>query len=444
MDEARKRLRHDIGRVIRRAVEEADPHNAVLRALQMRGSLLEICNESIDLSDAGAVRAVGAGKAAAAMARGLSDLLGDRLTGGLICAARGYGADVPGMARVDGGHPVPDRNSRVGAERAIALVRESRVGDIVFCLLSGGASAIWCLPAAGITLEEMRTTTSALLRCGADIHEINAVRKHLSGIKGGKLARAAHPARCVTLLISDVIGDRIDSIGSGPTVPDTTTFGDALDVAARFGLEKDLPAAVVRRLRAGARGEIPETPKPDDPVFAGSPVCVIASNAGALAGAAAEAGRLGYRAHIIDTPVQGEAREAGRDIVHTARELVARGTVRPPAMILWGGETTVTVRGGGRGGRNQELVLAAAIEAAGTNGMVIASVGTDGTDGETDAAGAFADGTTLRRGETVTLDARASLADNDSYTYFDRLGDLIRTGPTGTNVMDLQIVAIVR
>ncbi len=290
----------------------------------------------------------------------------------------------------------------------------------------------------------MIATTRALLRCGADILEVNAVRKHLSGIKGGFLARAVHPDRLVTLLISDVVGDRIDPIGSGPTVLDTTTFGDALDVVVRYVIEAELPAGIMQRLRMGARGETPETPKPGDTVFTGAMECIVASNSEALSAAADEANRLGYRTYLFDTRIQGEAREAGRRIIDAARDLIARQTVRPPAMILCGGETTVTVRGGGTGGRNQELVLASAIEMAGTDDMVIASVGTDGTDGPTDAAGAFADGTTLQRGEAKALEARVVLDDNDSYTYFDRLDDPVRTGPTGTNVMDIEIVAIAR
>jgi glycerate-2-kinase len=313
----------------------------------------------------------------------------------------------------------------------------------VICVLSGGASAMWCLPAAGITLDDKVRATGELLRCGADIHEINAVRKHLSGIKGGQLAAAVHPARLVTLLVSDVVGDRIDSIGSGPTVADSTTFGDALAVVERRGIEPALPGSVLKRLRAGAGGDLPETPKPGETAFALADQCIVASNASALAAAAESAGRLGYATHVLDEPIEGEAREAGPSLLRTVRELLARGAVRPPAMILGGGETTVTVRGGGKGGRNQELVLAAAIELAGTGGCVIASAGTDGIDGPTDAAGAFADGTTVRRGMERGLAARRHLDRNDSYTYFDALGDLIRSGPTGTNVMDIQVVAVV-
>ena len=437
-----ERLRHDIVRVIGRAIETANPERAVLRSLHIHGSSLEICNESIDLSRIGTIRVVGAGKASVSMARALERVLGDRMTGGLICTKSGYGSEMHGVELIEGGHPIPDRNSYAGAIRTLALVEGSSAGDLVLCVLSGGASAIWCVPAAGITLDDMIATTRVLLRCSADIHEVNTVRKHLSGIKGGLLARTAHPARLVTLLISDVVGDRIDSIGSGPTVPDTTTFGVALDVVARYGIEARLPGVVMQRLRKGTRGEVPETPKPGDTVFTGAIECIVTSNAEALSAAVDEARRLGYRTFLLDTQIQGEARETGKRIIGEVRDLITRGTLRPPAMILSGGETTVTVRGGGTGGRNQELVLASAIEIAGADDMVIASVGTDGTDGPTDAAGAFADGTTLQRGEAMALEARASLDDNDSYTYFDRLGDLIRTGPTGTNVMDIQIVAI--
>jgi glycerate 2-kinase len=431
-------------RVATRAIDAVDPGRAVLRSLHIHGSHLEICNGSIDLSRIGAIRIVGAGKASVSMARALERVLGDRLTGGLVCTAAGYGSAMHGIELIEAGHPIPDRNSLAGAQKTLEVANVSRAVDGVFCLLSGGASALWCLPAEGVTLDDMIVTTAVLLRCGADIHEVNTVRKHLSGIKGGFLARAAHPARLVTLMISDVVGDRVESIGSGPTVPDSTTFRGALDVVARYDIETELPGAVMRRLRAGAGGEVPETPKPGDAVFNGTIECIVASNAEALSAAADEARLIGYDAYLVDAQVQGEARDAGRRIIGTVRDLLARGTVHPPAMILSGGETTVKVRGGGTGGRNQELVLASAIEIAGADDMVIASVGTDGTDGPTDAAGAFADGTTLRRGEAMALEARASLDDNDSYTYFDRLGDLIRTGPTGTNAMDIQIVAIAR
>ncbi len=292
-------------------------------------------------------------------------------------------------------------------------------------------------------LTDKAKTTSLLLASGADIHEMNAVRKHLSGIKGGRLAAAAFPAATVTLAISDVVGDELSSIGSGPTVADHSTFAKALSIVEKYGLGARMPEAVMRRLKNGATGEIEETPKPGDPALSRAYSCVIASNEIALEAAKEAAQDLGYASTILSSRVTGEAREVGVWLASLARQVKSGdGPISPPAMLLSGGETTVTLKGSGRGGRNQELALSAAIALDGSDGLAVASVGTDGVDGVTDAAGAFADSTSIERGKRLGLAANSFLEANDSYSYFEALGDMIVTGPTGTNVMDIQVVVI--
>jgi hydroxypyruvate reductase len=306
-------------------------------------------------------------------------------------------------------------------------------------LISGGASALLPLPAAGITLQEKQATTRLLLASGATIHEINAVRKHISRIKGGQLARLAAPARVESLLLSDVIGDDLDVIGSGPTAPDASTFAAAGAVLDRYQIRHCVPASVRHRIEQGERGEIPETPKPADPLFSRVRNTVVGGNRLALDAAARAARQLGYHTLILSSTIQGETREIARMHAAIAREIADAGRpIRPPACIVTGGETTVTIRGDGLGGRNQEFALAAALEIAGLDRVVVFSAGTDGTDGPTDAAGAIADGGTLARNP----DARLYLDRNDSYRYFQPLGDLVITGPTNTNVMDVRLILV--
>jgi hydroxypyruvate reductase len=337
------------------------------------------------------------------------------------------------------GHPVPDERGVAGAERIAQNAEAAGPGDLVICLVSGGASALLPLPAAGITLEEKQATTRLLLASGATIHQINSVRKHISRIKGGQLARLSSPAHVESLLLSDVIGDDLDVIGSGPTAPDASTFAAAGAVLDRYQIRRRVPSAVRRRIEQGAAGEIPETPKPADPLFARVRNTVVGGNRLALDAAARAARQLGYRTLILSSTIQGETRDIARMHAAIAREIAAAGRpIRPPACIITGGETTVTIRGDGLGGRNQEFVLAAALEIAGIPGVVVFSAGTDGTDGPTDAAGAIADGQTLARNP----DAQLFLDRNDSYHYFQPLGDLVVTGPTNTNVMDVRLILI--
>jgi hydroxypyruvate reductase len=333
----------------------------------------------------------------------------------------------------EAGHPVPDARGQAAAEAIVERARGAGAEDLVLFLVSGGGSALTPAPTPPITLAEKQETTRLLLGAGATINELNAVRKHLSRFKGGQFARAAAPATVVSLILSDVIGDPLDVIASGPTAPDPSTFADALTVLERRGVAERLPRAVRTRLDAGARGEIAETPKPGDTVFERVSNVVIGNNALVVDAAAEEARRLGYRAEVLTRALQGEARDV-------ARELVARARTLPPrTCLIAGGETTVTVRGRGRGGRCQEFALAAALELTPDDRLVVLAAGTDGTDGPTEAAGALGDATTIARGETAGRAARAALADNDAYTFLAGAGDLVVTGPTNTNLLDVYL-----
>jgi glycerate 2-kinase len=374
-----------------------------------------------------------AGKAAAAMVRaavGRQDI-----RAGLVVNATPE--PVPdGFEIVVGGHPAPTADSEHAGRAALALAGSVGPDEELLVLLSGGASALMAVPAEGITLDDKRRTTSRLLLEGADIYALNTVRKHLSAIKGGRLAARCRGV-CRALVVSDVVGDDLSVIASGPTVADASTFRDALDVLTRFGGEAAYPAACVDRFRRA----LDETPKPGDPALARATTTLIGSRVDAMAGAAAAAGNLGYRVVTFDGPIAGEARIAAA--AHFRALLSMGRNVSRPVCVISSGETTVRVSGRGKGGRNQEFVLALAgpIEESGLN-AVVASVGTDGIDGPTDAAGALVDRTTVERARALGLRPELSLADNDAYTFFDALGDLVRTGPTGTNVGDLQAILL--
>jgi glycerate-2-kinase len=383
---------------------------------------------------------VAAGKAAFAMAMGAAEALGDdQLRSGLIVApsARGIGR----FEEIAGGHPVPDDGSERAGRRALEIAGSLREGETLLVLLSGGASALMAVPADGVTLADKRRTTTQLLRAGADIHALNTIRKHLSAIKGGWLAQHTAGGHVQTYVISDVVGDDVSVIASGPTVPDASTFADARQLLEGFGGAAAYPAAVVARLDRGVRGDVPETPKPAGSSAARSAIHVIGGRREAMAGAVAHAALLGYEVVRLDEPIVGEARDAAASHV---RAVAARAAdVRRPTCVVSSGETTVRVTGHGRGGRNQEFALAAVEPFAQLGGAaVLASVGTDGIDGPTDAAGAIADSTTLERARRARLLVPPFLADNNSYAFFEALGDLILTGPTGTNVGDLQVILL--
>jgi hydroxypyruvate reductase len=421
-------LRKHARTIFQAALSAADPAGAVERYLKRR-----------DFSRFRDIYVVGAGKAGASMAQAAERVLGRRIAAGLLNVKYGHTAKLRRIELNECGHPVPDPNGVAGAERIARIAAGAGKDDLVICLISGGGSALLPAPAEGITLEEKQATTRLLLASGANIHEINSVRKHISRIKGGQLARLAAPARVESLMLSDVIGDNLDVIGSGPTAPDVSTFADAVGILDRYGIRERVPASVRERLEQGARGAVPETPKLDDPVFARVRNTIVGSSRLALAAAARHARALGYRTLVLSSEIQGEAREIARMHAAIASEMVRTGhPMKPPACVITGGETTVTLRGDGLGGRAQEFALAAAIDIAGLENVVVFCAGTDGSDGPTNAAGAVADGQTLGR----QPDARSYLNRNDSYHYFESLGDLVITGPTNTNVMDVCIVLV--
>jgi hydroxypyruvate reductase len=445
--------------VLAAAIQAVDPYTAVRRALSRTGELLQLGDHSYDLARIDRVLVVGAGKAGAPMARAVEDVLGERLTAGQLNVKRGHVEPTRLVQLHEAGHPIPDNDGLEGTARIVALVESAGARDLVLCLISGGGSALLQLPAEGISLADTQQVTDLLLRAGATINELNAVRKHLSRVTGGQLARLARPARVASLLLSDVVGNPPDVIASGPTAPDHSTFADAVAILERFDLwpevgasgagatslvgerHSSLPISVVARLEAGRRGQLPETPKADDPLFQSVQNVVVASNELAALAALAEAERRGFRALLLSTFVEGEAREVGRVVAGLAREVAAAGRPLPrPCCLVLGGETTVTVHGQGLGGRNQELALSAAPKLDGVQDVLVVGLATDGNDGPTDAAGAVADGTTMARARALALDPYDYLARNDSYHFFEPLGDLLLTGPTNTNVNDLVFV----
>jgi glycerate 2-kinase len=419
-----KQLRRHALAIFRASLDAADPEAAVERHLS-----------KLKLRPYRRIYVVGGGKAGASMSSAAERVLGDQITAGLVNVKDGHTAKLRRIELNECGHPVPDERGVEGARRIAEIVREAREDDLVICLISGGASALMPAPVPPITLAEKQAVTRLLLASGANIHEINAVRKHISAIKGGQLARLAAPATVESLLLSDVIGDDLDVIGSGPTAPDASTFADAIGILEKYGIFKKAPKSVRDRLVGGQ----PETPKRSDRIFKRVRNTVVGSNRLAVEAAAAKARDLGYHTLILASEIEGETRDVARMHAAIAREIVRYGRPVPrPACIVTGGETTVTLKGEGLGGRNQEFVLAAAIDIAGLPGVVVLSGGTDGSDGPTDAAGAIADGSTLRR----YPDARRFLEANDSYHYFESLDDLIKTGPTNTNVMDVRLVMV--
>ena len=436
------KLRRDALKIFRSALSAADAASAVQRRVSIKSGILVASDVRLRLRDFERIVVISAGKAAARMASAITSVLDDRISAGIVITKHGHaGSRLARFEVVEAAHPVPDNASLEAAARVQQLLRGLTARDLVILAVSGGASALLTAPADPVSLRAKQITTDLLLRAGATISELNAVRKHLSTLKGGQLAARAHPATVLALLLSDVIGDPLDIIGSGPAAPDPSTFQDALAVLKKFELLDAVPSAVRLRLEQGANGKIPETPKPGDPLFEHVHNVVIGSNRLALTAAAAEAKALGWKPLILSSTMRGETREVARVHAEILREIKSSGfPIRPPACVLSGGETTVTVRGKGTGGRNQEFALAAGIEIAGLEDVLVLSGGTDGTDGPTDAAGAIVTGATLGRAVELNLDPARALRDNNSYPLFEALGDLIRTGPTGTNVMDVHLL----
>lgn len=434
--------REAAGQIIRAALDAVDPVAAVRRTIAAGAREIVVAGVAYPLKPESQVFVVGAGKGSAAMAEGLEAVLGDGIAFGHVTVKDGHGRPLRRVSVGEASHPLPDARGVLEARKALEIADGAREGDLVICLISGGGSALWPAPAPGVTLEDKQGVTRALIACGASIDEINAIRKHLSMIKGGQLARAAAPARVASLLISDVNGDRLDVIASGPTCPDAHTFADALAVIDRYQIGPRLPMAVLTHLRDGALGKHPETPKPGDSVFERVQNVIIANIHDALKAASGQATSLGYRVEVVNSARAGDTVDLGVELESRIAQWQNAG--KPgPACLLWGGETTMVLPPNpGDGGRNQHLALWLAQRIDGLPDVVFAALGTDGTDGPTDAAGGIVDGGTAGRVRDAGHDLEADLARCNSYDTLSAAGDLLVTGPTFTNVMDIQILLL--
>ena len=459
-----KQAYRDLESIFRAGVERVNPKELIPAGLRLEGERLIVRSETrsettslaIDLGEFERIVVLGAGKASAAMAAGLEQVLGDRIAEGVVVVKYGHTEELTRIRLIEAGHPVPDEQGVRGAEAVAALARGADEKTLVVNLISGGGSAILPAPFQGegrggrltLSLQDKRSATQILLGCGATIQEFNCIRKHISALKGGRLAELLYPARSLNLILSDVVGDRLDTIASGLTVADETTFAQALAIVGKYGIEQQLPAGIVELLRRGADGEFPETPKPGDPVFAAVTNVLLGTNYTALSAAAGKAEKLGFAPVVLSSRVVGEAREVAKVLAAIALDMRALDLLaRRPACLLCGGETTVTLRGNGLGGRNQELALAflqeiAAAGASTAEGITFLSAATDGNDGPTDAAGAFASVDILEQARRRELSIGGYLAQNDSYHFYEAVGRLLKTGPTNTNVCDLQICLI--
>jgi hydroxypyruvate reductase/glycerate 2-kinase len=389
------------------------------------------------------LRVIGFGKASCQMVKATEDIVWDLIESGIVITKYGHCPSPYKLKKIqfyEAGHPVPDENGFKGTEKIIRLLKDSDENTVVVCLISGGGSALLVSPYEGITLEEKQKVTDLLLKAGASIEELNTIRKHISRVKGGRLAELAYPSKIVSLILSDVIDDKLDVIASGPTSPDTSTFADALKVMEKHSLLNKSPQTVLKLLSRGVKGLIPETPKEEDKIFKKVDNIIIGNNKKALKAAKPTAEQVGFHAEILSSEISGEAKDVGRWLARKAIE--AKGKEQRARCLISGGETIVTVKGSGTGGRNMELALAFAMEIEGKDGITFLSAGTDGTDGPTDSAGAIVDGKTVKKATAMGLNPKKYLDNNDSYNFFRKIDGLFITGPTGTNVMDVQIVVI--
>lgn len=426
------------------AIKAASPYNAVHNNLRRIPSgkrlLLKAQDKSYDLNGFKRIFVAGAGKAVCPMAKALEELLGDRVSEGLVVTKYGHSEALKRIEVQEAGHPIPDRNGVDGAREILELASGAKAEDLFIFLVTGGASALLPAPAFGLSLRDKQKASSLLINSEASINEINTVRKHLSLIKGGRLAEAARQATVLTLIVSDVVSDNLSSIGSGPTAPDPSTFSEALNIIKSYGLAGQMPSKVMTILKKGMKGELPETPKPGSPAFSRVSNLIVADNLSALQGAAETARGLGFKPIVLSSTVTGNTREAAGFFASILTEIKKSGNpVKRPACVLMGGETTLKVIGRGLGGRNQEFALALAIALNGEPGIHALAAGTDGTDGPTEAAGAFALPDTLEKARALGLDPAKYLTRNDSYNFFEKTDGLLVTGPTGTNVMDVVI-----
>ena len=440
-----KRMAKDI---FSKALSAVDPSKILKDRIRIEKDRLwirieENSEKNFDLNTFHKIFLVGTGKASNSMAKAVEEIFGDRMTKGVVTTKYGHLLPLKKTEIIEAGHPIPDQKGYEGAKKIQGLLKKSGPKDLVIFILSGGGSALLPFPADGIELKEKQEMTQLLLDCGADIKEINTIRKHISRMKGGWLTRWAYPSTVIGFILSDVVGDQLDVIGSGPTVPDPSTFEEAWEILKKYDLLNEIAPSIQKHLILGKEGKVEETPKPGDVVFERVYNSLIGSNILALRAAEKEATSLGLNTLILSSSIEGETREASRFHTAIAKEVISSGNPIPkPACILSGGETTVTIKGKGLGGRNQEFALAGALEISGIEKVVLLSGGTDGTDGPTDASGAMVDHTTVHRAKSMGLDPKAHLENNDAYPFFQKLGDLLITGPTYTNVMDVRILLV--
>lgn len=429
-------LRDDHLRILEAALVAVDPAALIKQRLVMDGNVLEIDDLRFSLEDRG-IWILSVGKAGVPMAQAAESLLGpERIAGGAAVTRRGYGGVTEVVRVIEAGHPLPE--DTVGADEVARLSAQVEPDDLVLCLISGGGSALLACPPPGVSLSELAQTTELLLRSGATIDDVNTVRRHVSRLQGGQLMTRLCPATVITLILSDVIGDCLESIASGPTVPDPTSFSDARSVLRRCGLWGRIPSSIRSHIQAGIACEIPETPKSGDPVFKTANTILLGNNDTAIHAMGSAASALGFEVHVHSSSLIGEARDVGLQLADQAMQLADRASTK--WALLAGGETTVTVHGDGVGGRNQELALAAALRLEGVDGMSLATLATDGTDGPTDAAGALVDGDTVSLARQRGMDPLAALERHDTHSLLNATGDLLWTGPTMTNVADVVLV----
>jgi len=437
-------LRKHANEIFQHVLSTLDPEQLVKKKVSIHDSTLLVEKREYSLNNYENIYVVGGGKACAPMAKAMEELLGDKIDNGIIVVKYNHGLPLKRIETVEASHPIPDENGMRGTSDILRLLSKTSEKDLIICLISGGGSALLVQPHKEITLQGIQITSAELLACGATIDEINTVRKHLSSIKGGQLAKAAYPSTLITLILSDVVGDPMDIIASGPTVPDESTFEDAYAIIQKYSLEEKILNGVCGFLRSGKMGEIEETPEHGNKIFDNTQNVIVGSNKIALEAAEKRAREMGYNTIILSSLVKGESREAAKFFAAIVKEVSRTGTPVPrPACIIAGGETTVTIKGEGKGGRNQEFALSAAMEIEGYEGVVILSAGTDGTDGPTDATGSTVDFNTCKDArEKFRLNPEEFLSRNDSYHFFKKTGEHIITGPTMTNVMDIMMSLI--
>lgn len=439
---------NDAFAILQAGINAVNPYDIIKKSLRLANSILSISTTTgkrlkYNLKDFNRIVVVGAGKGTALMTKALEDLLGDWIESGHIIVQYGYSVNLRKITCSEAGHPIPDFNGLKGTQKIITILEKCKHQDLVFCLISGGGSSLMIQPLNIISLRELQECTEKLILCGANINEINTVRKHISRIKGGQLAKKAYPAKVITLIISDVIGDPLDVIASGPTVPDKTKFSNADQIIRKYNLRKSMGRSVLHVIQKGCKGQIPETPKPWDTVFQNVTNLIICNNQDMLLASQKRAMGLGYNTKILTSFLSGDIKDITEYFVSIYRKIIFdKSMIKKPVCILSGGEPTVAVRGKGLGGRNQELALNFALEIKNNPFLFFLSVGTDGTDGPTDAAGAFVTGNTVSKAENGKIYSHNYLINNDSYHYFEKAGGLIKTGITGTNVMDVQILII--